>query len=91
MRKLIARTLSLTVHQQIKEPHRCNEHILPSKVETLAKGGRKDCVVELQVFVDDFVNGIAAPKGDPDLGGKMQLIGRVAMHGTHTVFPPPKW
>ena len=90
-RKLVARVLSLTRERGLPVPHRYDEHVVPgtigvSKEEEISE----QCVIELQVFVDDFMNGVATPKGDAKLGSTLRWVGRSAMHGIHAVFPPPE-
>ena len=88
-RRLIGRVLSLTAEEGICLPHKYDEYIVPPGMPLGAWELREDIVLELQVFVDDFMNGLASPRENRGLGDQMQWVGRSAMHSIHSVFPPP--
>jgi len=91
VRKLISRLLATTLTTGIKEPHR---HDKPALQTSLAEPADwqlpEDMVVELQVFVDDFMNGVAGPPGRASKAKELTWVNRAAMHAIHSVFPPPE-
>ena len=94
-RKLIARVLGLTLSEGLSVPHPYDEYIVPKEVQSAESPGTDvqrgaDIVLELQVFVDDFMNGLGSPRGNPALGAVMLWFGRASMHAIHSVFPPPE-
>lgn len=53
-------------------------------------GDTIDTVVELRVFVDDFMNGVAGPPGWASNARELTWISWAVMHGIHSIFPPLK-
>ena len=43
-----------------------------------------------RVFVDDFLNGLAGPKGRMARVRQQRWFGRATLHAVHAVFPPPE-
>ena len=89
-RTLFKRVLALTVDNGIREGHRYEMKCVDRPDPNLLQELLADATVASQVFVDDFMNGIAGKPDRPEKSGQQLWVTRGAMHSIHGVFPPPE-
>jgi hypothetical protein len=86
------RVLALSATTGIKESHRYELKCLsggPNLEATLAEL-KSDAIMISQVFVDDFMNGLAGLPNRESKPAQELWLTRAAMHSIHAVFPPPE-
>jgi hypothetical protein len=90
-KKLTIRLLALTRAEGSMAPHDLDEYWRKVGAPTATMEGPipEGAMVALQVFVDDFMNGITCPPEDEEGRARLrQWVGRAAFHAIHGVFPP---
>ena len=87
-KSMIARLLALSLEQGISNPHEHDQKVAGDVGETRWKVPA-DIEIEMQVFVDDFMNGVAGPPARPTKALEHQWVNRAAMHSIHSIFPRP--
>jgi len=89
---LIQRLLALTISSGIPEAHRHENYCVepPETEEPIPEWAMPtDLMILARVFVDDFMNGIAGPRGRPNKRQENEWVSRATLHAVHAVFPPP--
>ena len=89
-RLLLQRILAFSLDDGLDTPHPGEKHCLSADI---LKGDwlpPLDLAVVAQVFVDDFVNGMAGPVGRLSLGAEQRWLARATLHAVHAIFPPPE-
>ena len=90
-RHLIIRLLALTLDTGILLPHRHDQEALGPLLHAPAKWSPPtNITMAFQVFVDDFMHGVAGPAQRASKPAELTWVNRAAMHGVHAVFPPPE-
>ena len=87
-KSMIARLLALSLDTGITHPHEHDQKVAGDVGETRWKIPA-DVEIEMQVFVDDFMNGVAGPPERPTKALEHQWVNRAAMHSIHSIFPRP--
>ncbi len=88
-RSLVARLLALSLERGITRPHEYDADAVPGSKQSPGWTPPEDMTVELQVFVDDFMNGVAGHPLREDKAAQQLWVNRAAMHAIHSVFPRP--
>ena len=86
---MITRMLALSLHTGISLPHEHDSKVAPEAAPDSPWTIPADMEIELQVFVDDFMNGVAGPPNRPSKALEHQWVNRAAMHSIHSIFPRP--
>ena len=91
-RQLVTRLLALTTGTGLPAPHPHEPFCLPSDRPAPPRPWATpgDVSIFLQIFVDDFLNGVAAPRDQRHARAAAEdWVSRCALHGIHALFPPP--
>ena len=89
-KSMIARLLALSLDTGIDNEHEHDLKAAGDVDETTKWVIPSDLEIEMQVFVDDFMNGVAGPPERPNKALEHRWVNRAAMHSIHSVFPRPE-
>ena len=90
---LMHRLLALSIDGELTTPHELEELCLSPEAAAQPQEAwirPHDFQTITQVFVDDFMNGIAGKPHRPSLRREQLWVSRASMHSIHGIFPPPK-
>jgi hypothetical protein len=92
-RLLFKRLLALTFATGIDVVHR-HEHFCVPKHDQSSDGmvpwtEPRDISILSTVFVDDYMNSVAGPRGRKRKRQELEWVARGALHAIHAIFPPP--
>ena len=87
---ILQRVLAFSLDTGIDTEHPLEEACLSGRNPDGPWEGPVDLAIVAQVFVDDFVNGLAGPPGRASLTREQRWVARAAMHSIHSLFPPPE-
>ncbi len=86
---MITRLLALSLDTGIDNPHEHDNKAAGMVEEGVPWTPPSDIEIEMQVFVDDFMNGVAGPPDRPSKAAEHRWVNRAAMHSIHSIFPRP--
>ena len=99
-RILLKRILALTVDTGIDQPHRHEAFCRPAKIARIEgptpqeapKPWRApvDLVLLNRVYIDDYMNGLAGPRGRKRKREEQEWVARGTLHSIHGIFPTPE-
>ena len=86
---MITRLLALSLEDGIDIPHEHDNKAAGPIGKDTKWITPIDIELEMQVFVDDFINGVAGPPDRATKTMELRWVSRAAMHSIHSVFPRP--